>query len=413
MTSLFELKARLLVDGITIDANEARRLPGRWKFRTEHLYQHDGGKTPLYAYPQELVLGHGTDRSFDTVVNVRLHADSPWRLMVEGEHVVLTGPDTELTVELPPLPAYYDTRLVSGVAASTVVQHLGADALGVIPNNYCSYFKDGSECRFCEIEPSYREAGKFPTFRKSTDTIIAAVTEAAGSDLGSEFLILTAGNLQRNDRTADYYCDILNGLRDHGMRSLYTYGSIMPPEDLGRLSLMREAGLDAVAFNLEFHRRRQFELLAPGKNAFGWERMMTALRRSVEVYGRGNVYTNFIYGIQTWREAGIPIDWDEENAACLAAVDELLFQDVVPLFTIYHSSGKNHIGDVELNASAAIAFHKELGRRCMIVGIANPVHTGLAFNIGTLGNTVYNDAFAEATREAAADRLCGCSVQAT
>lgn len=413
MISLFELKTRLLVEGITIDESDARRLPGHWKFRTEHLYQHDGGKTPQYAYPQELVLGRGADRSNDTVVNVRLNNGSPWRLVAEDENVMLVGPGIEMAVELPPLPAYYNSRIASGVDTSTVVQHLGADALGVIPNNYCSYFKDGSECRFCEIEPSYREAGKFPTFRKSTNTIVVAVAEAARSEPGCKFLILTAGNLQRNDRTADYYCDILNGLRHQGTRSLYTYGSIMPPENLGRLSLMREAGLDAVAFNLEFYLHGQFELLAPGKNTFGRQRMMAALRRSVEVYGRGNVYTNFIYGIQTWRGAGIPIDWDEENAACLAAVEEMLLQDIVPLFTIYHTSGKNHIGDVELDASAAIAFHKELGRRCVNAGIANPVHTGLAFNVGTLGNTVYNDAFAEAARKAAADRSHGYSILAT
>jgi hypothetical protein len=393
---LYELKCRLLLDGVAVD--DLGR--GRWKERVEHLYQHDGGSGPAFLYPQELILRRGNDPSLATSVNVRFNARSPWRLGKDevGSHY-LSGPGIQqLVVDLVPRPAYYDRRTESGADLSTIVQHLGVDALGVIPNNYCSYFADGDQCKFCEIEPSYRTVGSYPTMRKSTPTIVEAVNLAM-AEPGIRHLIMTAGNLRSNNRTAEYYRDILDGLEDGRSARTYRYGSIMAPEDHDLIAVLHGAGMDGIGFNLEFFDPDQFVRLAPGKNKYGRDRLLDALVAATESFGVGHVYTNMVYGIQTWQERGRPIDFAAETAMCLEAVDDLLSRGVIPLFTLYHTSNKNQIGPVVMDADSVIEFNLEIARRVLAARILPPGRTGILFNVGTIGNSVYNDALAAVREE--------------
>lgn len=393
---LFELKCRLLLDGIAVDDLGT----GPWKERVEHLYQHDGGAGPAFLYPQELILHQGVDPSLATAVNVRFNARSPWRLSRdELGSAYLSGPGlSPLMVKLAPRPGYYGQRTASGVNLSTVVQHLGIDALGVIPNNYCSYFASGDQCRFCEIEPSYKEVGSYSTMRKPTSVVVEGVNLAM-AEPGIRHLIMTAGNLRSNDRTADYYCDILSTLEQGRSARVYRYGSIMPPDDHNRIAALHRSGLDGVGFNLELFEPGQFARLAPGKHKYGRARLIDALVTASESFGVGHVYTNMVYGIQTWQERGRPIDFAAETARCLEAVDYLLSRGVIPLFTLYHTSNKNQIGPIAMDVDSVIEFNVEFARRVLAARILPPGRTGILFNVGTIGNSVYNDALAAVREE--------------
>jgi hypothetical protein len=395
-SDLYALKCRLLLEGIAVDEMDL----GPWKERTEHLYHHDGGTGPTFSYPQELVLARGADHSVDTVVNVRFNAGSPWRLAMDDLGcATLSGPGlTAHAVDLVQRPAYYRRSLSTGALASSVVQHLGLDGLGVVPNNYCSYFADGDQCRFCEIEPSYTSARSYPTMRKPTPLIVEAVNLAMSEPM-AKYLIMTAGNLRSNDRTAHYYCDILAGLDDGRCGRPYRYGSIMPPESPDLIAKLHSSGLDGVGFNLEFFEAQQFARLAPGKEKYGRERLVEALVIATESFGVGHVYTNMIFGIQTWQEPGKPVDFVAESQLCLQATDELLAQGVIPLFTLYHSTNTNSIGPVQLDVDAAIDFHVEYARRVHAAKILPPGRTGVVFNIATIANHVCNDALAVVREE--------------
>lgn len=395
---LLALKARLLIEGLHVDAPSLEALPQRWKQRTEHLYQHDRGAVAPFSYPQEVVLARGSTRWHDTVVNVRLNQASPWSLAARDGSVELRGPDVRREVDLVPYPRYYDDLLEDGTAMSSIVQHLGTDALGVIPNNFCSYFAEGEECRFCEIEPSFRQVGGFRRFRKPVELIVEGLTTAARLQDDAGILVLTAGNLRRNDRTAAYYADIIQRVRAGVTRPMYAYASIMPPEDPAYLEELHEAGFDAVAFNLEFHDLDQFQQLAPGKARFGRERLLERLAQSIDIFGRGHVYSNLVYGIQTWEPGQDRVDWERENSVALEGAAALVERDVVPLFTVYHSSGKNHTGSITLDPAATVDFFSQLGGLCEDADIAYHGHTGLLFNTCTLTNTLYNDALAAERR---------------
>lgn len=388
---LVEVKADLLVNGIA----PAPGIPGEWKQRTEHLYQHDGGRGPAFAYPQEIVISYDEDSAGATVVNVRYNRESPWALsMLDGQ---LTLSHTEWGVLLPATPVsrpeYYGQRDRNGITYESVVQHLGTDAVGVIPNNYCYYFKDGAECRFCEIEPSFKAAVGFPRHRKPLDEIVEALRFAIPK-ARARHLNITAGNLRRNDRTAEYYCRILEGIDARNLHGVYRFGSLMAPESFEKLDELQEAGLQGVAFNLEFHDRGQFARLAPGKDGYGYDKLIEVLQRSVEVFGEGNVYSNMVFGIQTWG-AGDGFNASAEVEACLAATEDLLGKSVLPLFTLYHTSGKNRIGRVAITTEAVTAFHRSYAEAVAKCGLVPPDRTGVLFNRSTIANHLYNDAYHE------------------
>ncbi|MDX3225236.1 radical SAM protein [Streptomyces sp. ME19-01-6] len=389
---LLEIKTRLLINGVNAQIN----VPGTWKERTEHLYQHDSGEVPVFSYPQEIVLSPEAGVGQKTVVNVRYRRASPWKLIDRGGQPTLTGPSIgEIPVALAPRPNFYSRKLGTGVVVSQVVQMLGLDALGVIPNNYCAYFAERDECRFCEIEPSYREVGSYPSMRKSVD-VISEGLRAALADDDAKHLVITAGNLKKNDRTATVYGDILGRVGFDSSRPVYRFGSLMAPESHERMEYMHRQGLDGVAYNLEFFREDQFTKLAPGKAKYGRKRLMEALEYARDTFGNGHVYTNLVYGVQSWEHSGKPIDFGKENAICLDAVEALLDAGILPLFTIYHTTGKNSMGRISIDEAAAIDFHREYGRLVAASGLVPSNRTGVLFNVSTISNHVYNDAFAAA-----------------
>jgi hypothetical protein len=181
---------------------------------------------------------------------------------------------------------------------------------------------------------------------------------------------------------------------------IYSYGSLMSPESPSYLERLHQAGISGLGFNLEAFDPRQLPVIAPGKAAFGRERIIESLRHAADVLGRGNSYTNLVYGVQSWRGVGAPLDFTEENARCLAATDELLAMGVVPLFTLYHYSGRNSIGPIDLDVDAVVDFHRAYARRLVDSGLIPPGRSGAVFSHETIANHLYNDAVVEARQAA-------------
>jgi len=71
------------------------------------------------------------------------------------------------------------------------------------------------------------------------------------------------------------------------------------PADLSILEKYKEAGYSDISHNLEVWDKNLFALIVPGKSKRngGWEHWLRSLERSVEIFGRGNVHSNFVGGL--------------------------------------------------------------------------------------------------------------------
>lgn len=391
------IKSALLTQGVAIDdsvssSDEKPQIIG--------LYMHSDQHT-LFAPPQEIIIDDlrqvlpEADGPF--ISNVRINQQSSWKLTRNGEALSLEHIGKNHRVALPQKPPFYDAELSGGIQASRVAQKLGIDAIGVVPNNSCSYFGSGMECRFCEIVPNYAVARTNAKAKKSIDQMAEAITLAAAKDPSMRYLFLTTGNDTSYDESYDRYVELLQKI--HPLmkeKGITTFGVLMPPDNFSQVDRVHEAGLDAISFNLEVWDVNLFNTMTPGKASYGRDRMLAALDYGVDIFGKGNVLTNLIYGIQSY-EFGNPrwkFNPKREEDILLDGIDKLLHRGILPTHTVYHTAGVNAIGPITLGGEEMLDYHLKYARLAYDSGVVPVDRFGLFGGLGTVSNSLFNDAYA-------------------
>jgi hypothetical protein len=391
LEDLCRLKSRLLADGCAVAGG--LEFPEDMLSKEVHLYAHSSHRSRT-RIPDDLLLQAGRAR---VVARIRYNPASPIRLSRGDEGFVLVGAgDRPREVSVLRCPAAC-RRAAEESDIGSVCSMLGVDLIGVIPSNSCSYFGQGTQCRFCEIMPTYLKQVRHPRARKRVAAIVDAVMRALDAEPARRHLAITSGNLASYDQTAELLAEIAESLRDRGAlfgRSGDMLATLMPPRDLRLIERLRDAGYNRIYFALEVHDRRRFATIGPGKDAYGYDRIVDALSVAVDVFGRGNVFTNYIYGLQS-HDMGSERSFDHANENRLArrAVEFMLGRNVVPAFTVYHESGDNQIGPLALDSESMWAFFRHWGERLASSGIVESEAETVIFGPHTLSNTLFNDAY--------------------
>lgn len=234
-------------------------------------------------------------------------------------------------IEFPPTPHWYEDR-VRTFKVSDIAQLLGKALIGITPSSFCSFFKSGTACKFCEIAMARVY---------SADVLRETIQKLAG--MHYPYLVITTGNLDdQNEKTWDYLLsivdpDVLGQFKENML-------AFMPPRDAD-YSQLKERGVQKVVMALEVTNAADARRITPGKARYGYGELENQLRSAVSVFGRGNVYTNMVYGISS------PGQLLEKDL-------ELLKDGILPYHTVYHTTGKNAVGLVKVDAGALIHFHK-------------------------------------------------------
>lgn len=237
---------------------------------------------------------------------------TPYSLEVEGNEVVLyddgkrVGP---IRFKVPNPIA--DTVLSSGVRLRDVAGLNPEGGIHVMYSAECSLKDKGLDCMFCGFNERAKDenANKVPI--KSARQVAEAYTIARRAGLANHFRI--TGGFIPERREVEYYIDVAEAIHEE-FESFYGVAIIGAPADLSVLEKYKEAGFQNVSHNLEIWNKDIFAALCPGKEreTGGWQHWIDALDRSVEVFGRGNVHTNFVGGLE-------PLDSVLEGIELLAA----------------------------------------------------------------------------------------------
>ncbi|HEV3365404.1 MAG TPA: hypothetical protein VG795_14945, partial [Acidimicrobiia bacterium] len=78
---------------------------------------------------------------------------------------------------------------------------------------------------------------------------------------------------------------------------------------------------------------------------------------------------------------------------CLEATVELLARGILPLFTLYHCSGANAIGRIQVDATRFFDFACEHGRLVVESGLVPPERNAMIYGLGSIPNHFYNDLY--------------------
>ena len=393
--SIFDWKVALLVHGCHIAPYT--EFPDTISLKKIHLYAHSDEKIDQ-PIPDDLLLPH------QTIVRIRHQSNSPFILESSktGYQIRNTRNDECVPVGLVNRPGFSECK-VSELPISSICSFLGNDVLGITPSNYCFYFSTKKQCCFCEILPTFKKEVEFPKSFKNLDLIQSSIIKALQSEERLRFIAITSGNIHSYDRTVDYFSQIGERLQKIAIfhKAEQVLATLMPPEDFSKIALLREKGFTKIYFPLEVFDPSHFRVVCPGKDDFGYERLLEALEVAVEIFGIGNVYTNFVYGVQSLDSSLHPDSYDpeRENSLSLQAVKEMLARKVIPAFTLYHYAGYNSIGKVKLDLDATNSFFREWGTLVCDSKIVPNTQETVLFSPLSLSNTLFNDGFRLAKKE--------------
>lgn len=323
--AIAHVKAQLLTQGIGFSPHVFDRCaPIKYN---SFAYNHSSPKgmqarRKTSGGPQELIL---TNQKCASVVSCIEDPDSPYWLERDeaGLSIInrVVGETLPVKVILPPLPHYWSQKTASNTSMLRIVGTCALCQANVWLWHECAYVFTGQQCRFCGIGiQSGRKAEdgidlrQWLTQNEPLDALWARSKVRVQQDVAETLqqarqsyyhdhlhLMFISGNFpnQLLDQQWHIYLDVMEMI-EKSVRSLSELDAIsllMPPNDFRLIDRAFQIGLRKIAFNLEIWNEALFKRAMPGKAAYGRDKMIQALHHAVQVFGKGNVYTNLIIGI--------------------------------------------------------------------------------------------------------------------
>lgn len=291
-----KLKLDLGVQGIAFDREALRQ----FRIGTENLEQihllfdMDKAHHGDLELPAAFYLPHGLFTAF------RWDPDSRYLLGAEGgKPVIYRDGERVAEIEFYKRPKLLDHQTSDGEGFDHIANFTPEGGIGVFFSNECDLKQTGDDCRYCNINSTADAYRKQNIFLK-TPRQVAEVYAAAHEQNLANHINVTGGFIPER-REVEYYLDVADEIKSRtGVKQIHGTAVIGAPLDLSVLEKYREAGYTTLAMNLEIWNRDIFKAICPGKEkrCGGWDHWVKALERAAEVFGRGNVRSNIVAGIE-------------------------------------------------------------------------------------------------------------------
>jgi hypothetical protein len=369
-------------------------------------------KPSLYSYemtpesrnksiPQEIILYSNREYNIRIFSTIRANNNSPISLENENGKVFLRYLNEEYYVEVPNYPNFYDC-IINGESSGKYFQKLGGDTIALVMLNYCEYYSRKLQCKFCEIHENFTQEKSEIIMAKSPEKISQHLCNAIALDDSIRQIIINSGNYTKdNNRTYKQIIKTLqltiSSLPTERLNKIAFLVIAAPPEDLALLSELKKAGATSVYINMEVWSNKQMMSIVPGKHEYGRDNYFRCFDIALKSFGKGYVYTNLIYGIQSIDlESNKKFDQEEEIDILTGAMDTLISKEVILTNTIYHYSGKNKIGSIPLPPSGIEKFHMIYGKKIFESGLVSELcnsKQAVYASIEAIPNSLNNEPF--------------------
>ena len=343
-------KIKLLVFGVDDDPQLFDDIE---QFKEEH-YAYDNGNWGVDAgrlIPSELLLPGGI------VCKVHIRPGSPLRIRkAESNLVVQNAGNVISEAALLPRPTFWQHNTNSGKPTKRLAHFYGATCLNFNIYSGCQFYDVGKPCRFCSVQPTQALHRGVEVHKSKTD--LADTCALAVKHDRVEWILATGGSHLNGDAEFDAHVSVLHAVQEHLPWEGRFRGnlSLMPPKNLDRLDELHELGVDHPSFNLEAWPQNAFERICPGKAEYvGFDHIMSAYDRIVDLYGSGSAWCNFVGGL-------VPLEDQMDGFTAMAK------RGVIPGANIYHPDVKSPFGAsipspgedyiVRLYRHAAELYHK-------------------------------------------------------
>lgn len=308
------LKSKILTSGV-IFSQSALEYAIRCNAKGQNLVYNAPACLEGYR-PQELKLIHSD--GYETVVScVAPCTDEPVFINVEDNELVavIEGEKVkDVSVEYIIEPEYYSIKLSNQHIAKEYVSACGYDELNILPWLGCAISKC---CLFCGTNTVEKmnnsnaltafNVSRQNAWEKSRVEYLNSLREAIRIAKKSEcykehmHVIIISGDLcdDRLDDQAKIYSEIARAIKEDVEEATEGIVAVMmPPQNPQLLSELYVSGIRKIVFNLEVGDERLFHKYCPGKANIGYKHIINSLYEAVTVFGKNNVWTNFVLGLE-------------------------------------------------------------------------------------------------------------------
>jgi hypothetical protein len=306
------------------------------QMRSPYIFgSRDGLIKPL---PESLILRDGTSILTDPTP---LDQDPYLVDLVDGRLALVDGGEVLEYVELWPKPHYYDKKTSSGIPMSHIAS-ARPQRLNIFQSSFCHFWADKKECRFCDIV-NHTKQQKYeigvPTRLKPQD-VSETIAEALNEPGRFTGMCLTAGSVLRGeeifDREVEYYIETLQAIGENFASKKFPsqlIASAFNEKQLARL--YEETGLMSYTSDLEVLGERLFNWICPGKaQSVGYREWRQRLIRAVDIFGRGNVGTGLVGGVELAKPSGFTSE-DEALVSTLTEAEYLAENGVTTVYIVW------------------------------------------------------------------------------
>ncbi|MGC9966007.1 MAG: radical SAM protein [Geobacteraceae bacterium] len=306
------------------------------QMRSPYIFgSRDGEIKPL---PESIILRDGTSILTDPtpLEQAPYHVD-----LVDGRLALVDGGEPVEFVEFWPKPRYYDKETRSGIPMSHIVS-ARPQRLNIFQSNFCQFWASKQECRFCDIvnhSRQQKDALGVPSRLKPED-VSETIREALKEPGRFTGMCLTAGSVLKGetifDREVDYYIETLQAVGENFKTRKFPSQLIASAFNEKQLTrIYEETGLTSYTSDLEVFGEQLFNWICPGKaHSVGYREWQQRLIRAVDIFGRGNVGTGLVGGVELAKPNGFTSETDA-LASTLAEAEYLAKHGVTTVFIVW------------------------------------------------------------------------------
>lgn len=317
------VKIALLCKGMNIE-DRVRETLGTTHQEKIYSYSITDWVTKKEAFPSEIRL---EDKVY---VGFHFRPSSKFTLahVDDNNFEIFMGDEPIMPASLIRRPRYYGFKSTDGKPLQAIGVSCANHGVSFFINDYCQYFRENLDCRFCTLVPTQERFNDTLKY-KTVDHVDQAMARILEQGDRIDFVQISGGSLLDHDKEVRNYLRYISTIREH-LKSKGLNGKIpihlttMPPRDLSILNELKDAGLNTISFDLECTTREYFEKYCPGKTkTYSYEGMRRALRRAIGVFGKGNVFTIVIAGI-------------EPQKLFVDGIHNLIREGIAPTINVYH-----------------------------------------------------------------------------
>ena len=166
------------------------------------------------------------------------------------------------------------------------------NCINIWPSTNCCYDTPELKCQFCSLNPKTQLPIKVKELCKGIKILT--------NNYPDYTLNFSGGTFGSPDLMVEYWIELASEIRRFSNCPIAV--EFAPPHDLSLLEKMKSAGINVVIMNIEIVSEELRKKILPGKSEITLEHYHKAFKRAIEVFGKGQVSSVMIGGLQPWED---------------------------------------------------------------------------------------------------------------